>query len=126
MSLDLEAEEGAPAAIVLREPGATQATIWVGHVAFEHPGAETALEPGAGGQVITAPMPGAVISVAVADGDRVNAGDPVMVLEAMKMEHVLASPADGVIHLGVHPGTQVKLDEELARVAQPDDEEETS
>ena len=46
---------------------------------------------------LTAPMPGRVIQVAVRPGDRVRRGDTLMVLEAMKMEHAIAAPADGTI-----------------------------
>jgi 3-methylcrotonyl-CoA carboxylase alpha subunit len=44
-----------------------------------------------------APMPGKVIDVKVKDGDKVRRGQPVMVLEAMKMEHTIAAPSDGTI-----------------------------
>ncbi len=42
-------------------------------------------------------MPGTVVRVAVAQGDAVSAGQTVLVLEAMKMEHVVAAPTDGVV-----------------------------
>ncbi|MGE0719254.1 MAG: biotin/lipoyl-containing protein, partial [Alphaproteobacteria bacterium] len=44
---------------------------------------------------LRAPMPGRVARVLVAEGDRVGRGQPLMVLEAMKMEHTIAAPADG-------------------------------
>ena len=46
---------------------------------------------------ITAPMPGRVTAVNVAAGATVRRGDVLMVLEAMKMEHAIAAPADGVV-----------------------------
>jgi len=46
---------------------------------------------------IKAPMPGLVLSVAVAENDEVKKGDNLLVLEAMKMENILKSPADGVV-----------------------------
>ncbi|MGY1699796.1 carboxyl transferase domain-containing protein [Geodermatophilus sp. SYSU D00766] len=46
---------------------------------------------------VTAPLSGAVVEVAAADGDAVAAGAPLLVLEAMKMEHVVAAPAGGVL-----------------------------
>jgi excisionase family DNA binding protein len=50
----------------------------------------------AGGAVeLTAPMPGSVLAVHVSAGDTVSAGDPVITLEAMKMEHVVAAPITG-------------------------------
>ena len=46
---------------------------------------------------LKAPMPGVVLEVNVAAGDKVKVGDPLLILEAMKMENVLSSPVDGII-----------------------------
>jgi biotin carboxyl carrier protein len=46
---------------------------------------------------IKAPMPGMVLNVLVAEGDTVKKGDPLIVLEAMKMENILKSPTDGTV-----------------------------
>jgi 3-methylcrotonyl-CoA carboxylase alpha subunit len=46
---------------------------------------------------LTAPMPGRVIKVAVEPGGRVRRGEPLLILEAMKMEHTIAAPADGIV-----------------------------
>jgi len=51
----------------------------------------------AGEGSLLAPMPGTVVRVAVAEGDTMTAGQTVLVLEAMKMEHVVAAPTDGVV-----------------------------
>jgi biotin carboxyl carrier protein len=51
----------------------------------------------AGGNAIKAPMPGKIIAIPVRDGDTVSRGQTVLVMEAMKMEHSLAAPRDGVI-----------------------------
>ena len=57
---------------------------------------------------LTAPMPGAVLTVHIRTGDRVEAGDPVVTLEAMKMEHVVAAPIEGrLAELLVQPADQV-------------------
>ncbi|MEM7219083.1 MAG: acetyl-CoA carboxylase biotin carboxylase subunit [Pseudomonadota bacterium] len=50
----------------------------------------------AGGS-LRAPMPGNIVSISVAVGDRVNAGDTLMVIEAMKMEHRISAPRAGVV-----------------------------
>ena len=47
---------------------------------------------------IKAPMPGSILSVNVKENDTVQAGDPILVLEAMKMENVIKSPGDGVVN----------------------------
>lgn len=61
-------------------------------------------------------MPGTVSAVPVADGDVVVAGQPVVVVEAMKMEHPLLAPVGGVVRLDVRAGDQVRLDQVVAVV----------
>jgi len=46
---------------------------------------------------VKAPMPGLIIDLKVQAGDQVKAGDPLLILEAMKMENILKSPGDGVV-----------------------------
>jgi 3-methylcrotonyl-CoA carboxylase alpha subunit len=66
---------------------------------------------------IIAPMPGKVIAVDVAEGQAVTAGQRLMVLEAMKMEHALTAPFDGVVEgLSVSAGGQVQVEAVLAKV----------
>ena len=66
---------------------------------------------------LLAPMPGTVVSVAVATGDEVVAGQPVLVLEAMKMQHTVSAPHAGTVtEIDVRPGTQVASGEVLAVV----------
>jgi acetyl-CoA/propionyl-CoA carboxylase, biotin carboxylase, biotin carboxyl carrier protein len=66
---------------------------------------------------VRSPMPGTVAAVKTADGDEVVAGQPLVIVEAMKMEHTVTAPADGVVSgLTVQPGAQVALDEVLAVV----------
>ncbi|HET9345191.1 MAG TPA: biotin/lipoyl-containing protein, partial [Candidatus Limnocylindrales bacterium] len=71
---------------------------------------------GAGGPVeIVAPMPGSVLRLHVAPGDDVDAGDPLVTLEAMKMEHVVAAGASGrVAEIAVTAGRQVARGDVLA------------
>ncbi|WP_349271207.1 acetyl/propionyl-CoA carboxylase subuit alpha [Mycolicibacterium parafortuitum] len=66
---------------------------------------------------LLAPMPGSVLRVGAAQGDTVRAGQPLVWLEAMKMEHTIAAPADGVlVELNVSAGQQVEVGAVLARV----------
>ncbi len=66
---------------------------------------------------LLAPMPGSVVSIAVATGEHVEAGKPVMVLEAMKMQHTVFAPHDGVVtDLSVTVGQQVAAGAVLAVV----------
>ena len=46
---------------------------------------------------LTAPMPGKVVAVLAAKGQQVKKGDPLVIMEAMKMEHTIAAPGDGVV-----------------------------
>jgi acetyl-CoA/propionyl-CoA carboxylase biotin carboxyl carrier protein len=58
---------------------------------------------------VHAPMPGTIIAVDVAEGQQVTAGARLLVLEAMKMEHVLTAPIDGVVRdLRARSGTTVE------------------
>ena len=66
---------------------------------------------------LVAPMPGTVVRVAVAVGDTVEAGQPLLWLEAMKMEHRITAPTAGVVtELRVEPGRQVDVGAVLAIV----------
>ncbi|MFE5507074.1 biotin carboxylase N-terminal domain-containing protein [Amycolatopsis japonica] len=66
---------------------------------------------------LVAPMPGTVVRLAVEAGDTVKTGDPLLWLEAMKMEHRIAAPADGVVtELPVVVGQQVEVGTILAVV----------
>ncbi|MFL6059824.1 MAG: acetyl/propionyl/methylcrotonyl-CoA carboxylase subunit alpha [Marmoricola sp.] len=69
---------------------------------------------------LLAPMPGTVIATPVADGAEVTAGQTVVVLEAMKMQHTISAPADGVLAVSVVVGQQVAAGDVLAVVATPD------
>jgi acetyl-CoA/propionyl-CoA carboxylase biotin carboxyl carrier protein len=74
------------------------------------------------GGSLRSPMPGTVLSVSVADGDRVRSGQPMLVIEAMKMEHTISAPIEGrVAELAVRPGSQVAVDQPLATVV-PEEE----
>jgi 3-methylcrotonyl-CoA carboxylase alpha subunit len=67
---------------------------------------------------LTAPMPGKVVSFAVKAGDKVVRGQPLAVMEAMKMEHTIAAPADGTVEeLMFAPGEQVAEGDELLRMS---------
>ncbi|MFC7906395.1 acetyl-CoA carboxylase biotin carboxylase subunit [Streptomyces nigra] len=71
----------------------------------------------AGADSLTAPMPGTVTVVKVAVGDEVTAGQSLLVVEAMKMEHVISAPHAGTVaELDVTPGTTVAMDQVLAVV----------
>jgi acyl-CoA carboxylase subunit alpha len=70
---------------------------------------------------LLAPMPGTVVRVAVSEGDSVQQGQPLLWLEAMKMEHKITAPVTGTLtELPVKAGQQVELNAILAVVAAQD------
>jgi acetyl-CoA/propionyl-CoA carboxylase, biotin carboxylase, biotin carboxyl carrier protein len=76
------------------------------------------------GGPITSPMPGTVLMVKASVGEAVTAGTPLLVVEAMKMEHTITAPVDGVLtKLNVQAGQQVALNQPLA-VVTPSEEQE--
>ena len=105
----IEAQSHEEVAHVFAPQGATRITVVD---ALAHAGDTQE----AGGR-LTAPMPGKVVSFAVAAGDKVKAGQPLAVMEAMKMEHTIAAPADGeVLELLYAPGDQVTEGAELLKL----------
>jgi len=67
---------------------------------------------------LLAPMPGSVVTVAVAAGDRVTSGQLLLVMEAMKMQHSVTAPADGVVaEINVEAGSQVAAGQVLVVVS---------
>src|SRR5690606_12539515 len=94
---------------VFARQGATQITVidLLAHAGEAH---------GEAGR-LTAPMPGKVVSFAVKAGDLVQKGQALAVMEAMKMEHTIAAPADGTVEeLLYAPGDQVAEGAELLRI----------
>ncbi|MFJ5139833.1 acetyl/propionyl/methylcrotonyl-CoA carboxylase subunit alpha [Streptomyces sp. NPDC088707] len=76
-----------------------------------------------GADTLAAPMPGTVTVVKVAVGDEVEAGQSLLVVEAMKMEHVISAPHAGTVtELDVTPGSTVAMDQVLAVVAPREEE----
>ncbi|MEU3568683.1 biotin carboxylase N-terminal domain-containing protein [Kitasatospora sp. NPDC036755] len=126
---DVELVEAEPDRVVLREDGLRRTyrvARYGDRVHVDTPAGGTALtalprfpepvvrtDPGA----LLAPMPGTVARVLAAVGDTVTAGRPLLVLEAMKMEHRVAAPADGtLVELRAAPGRQVETGALLAVV----------
>ena len=86
---------------------------------FETGEASRAAHGGAGGSgLVTAPMPGKVIAVLVAVGDAVEAGQPLVLVEAMKMETTLAAEIAGRVQkVGVTPGQLVEAGQVLVEIS---------
>jgi acetyl-CoA/propionyl-CoA carboxylase, biotin carboxylase, biotin carboxyl carrier protein len=104
-----------------REPGGP---LWLGRdgrawaLTEQPPASARRKREAAEGGTLASPMPGTVLAVHVALGQAVAAGQPVLVVEAMKMEHTVTAPLDGVVReLTVKAGQQVGMDEPLAVIA---------
>ena len=71
----------------------------------------------AGGTKITAPMPGTILGVNVKEGEQVKAGQPIFVLEAMKMESDITAPVSGVVRgIAVSKGAAVEAGKLLCSI----------
>ncbi|MBC7291191.1 MAG: ATP-grasp domain-containing protein [Actinotalea sp.] len=77
----------------------------------------TGREEGAGAPEIRSPMPGTVVATHVESGEAVTAGQPLLTVEAMKMEHRLAATTDGIVTLTARPADRVALDQVVATIA---------
>jgi acetyl-CoA/propionyl-CoA carboxylase biotin carboxyl carrier protein len=105
-------------------------TVWLaadGHVTAlrEHERLSSSAAGTGGDGAVTSPMPGTVTVVQASVGDDVAAGTPLLVVEAMKMEHVLTAPIAGTVtELGVTAGQTVALDEQVALVTPAATEQE--
>jgi acetyl-CoA/propionyl-CoA carboxylase, biotin carboxylase, biotin carboxyl carrier protein len=96
-------------------------TVWLGRdgrawaLTQQQAGPSRAGRAGQADAAVRSPMPGTVLSVSVTVDQPVAAGQPLVVVEAMKMEHTVTAPHDGVVtKLTVQAGQQVQMDEPLA------------
>lgn len=122
-----ELDEGGPPPGTVSAPPAPQATAprpseevpprrQHGHAPAAAP-APPRSAPAAGGEVITAPLPGTVLDLKVATGDHVKTGQVLLVLEAMKMENEIVAPKDGTVEeILVKKGSAVTTGDPLVRI----------
>ncbi len=103
------------------EDGPHGPVTWLGRdgaawaIADAPPAALRGARAGSADGTVRSPMPGTVLAVHVSLGQAVTAGQPVLVVEAMKMEHTVTAPVDGVIaELAAKAGQQVAMEETLA------------
>jgi acetyl-CoA/propionyl-CoA carboxylase, biotin carboxylase, biotin carboxyl carrier protein len=96
-------------------------TTWLGRdgaawaIADAPPAALRGARAGSADGTVRSPMPGTILAVHVTTGDVVSAGQPMLVVEAMKMEHTVTAPLGGVVNeLTAKAGQQVRMDEPLA------------
>ncbi|MFZ4602244.1 MAG: acetyl/propionyl/methylcrotonyl-CoA carboxylase subunit alpha [Caulobacterales bacterium] len=109
---------GAPFRALFVDEGAATRVLIAGETfLFTPAGASADAAGGEAGDDVKAPLPGRIAAVSAAPGQSVRKGAPLVVLEAMKMEHALKAPRDGVIAtVAVEPGAQVKEGATLIRL----------
>jgi len=116
--------------VARRQPGRGRYTLWVDGYRYEVEALDErtraiqdmvgAAAAATGPAPLTAPMPGLVVRVQVAEGDLVQPGQAMVVMEAMKMENELRATASGVVtRVLVAPGTAVEKGALLVELADP-------
>lgn len=118
-SQDNSAASRRPSFVDLHRRGGPLLVRFDGEVfAFElDTGERSADNTAAGDGAILSPMPGKIVSVAAKAGAKMKKGDPILVLEAMKMEHTLTAPFDGkLVELNAKAGAQVSEGVVLAKL----------
>jgi 3-methylcrotonyl-CoA carboxylase alpha subunit len=108
--------------LVIREGARTTVFVNGDRFFFETPGASREHADGAASDEVKAPLPGTVATIATRAGAAVRKGEPLVTLEAMKMEHQLKAPRDGVVaDVAVEEGAQVKEGALLVRLVGEDE-----
>lgn len=115
--LVVRTKDGEATALVVRSAGKTYVSYRGRTYRVERAGRTKHTGASDGGGEARAPMPGQIVEVSVAAGDRVEAGDRLMVLEAMKMQQPIVAPIAGTVSaLHVSKGDQVAEGQALALV----------
>ena len=105
---EVEIEEVKAAAPVAAAPKAAPAAAAAAPAPKAAPAAAAAA-PTAGDNTVTAPMPGKIVKLVASVGQAVNAGDVLLILEAMKMQNEITAPAAGTVKsFAVNAGDSVK------------------
>lgn len=95
--VDVEEITGGASAPVMAAPAAASAPAQAPAAPAAAPAPAPAASGAQGSVTVSAPMPGTILKVNVKVGDTVKSGDPVAVLEAMKMENEIVAPQDGTV-----------------------------
>lgn len=108
------ADFGAPAAAPVQQAAPAPAAAPAPQAAPAPAAAPAAASTG--GEQVISPMPGNILKVNAAEGSHVEAGDVILILEAMKMENEIVAPCAGTVSVKVKSGDTVDTDQLLAEV----------
>ncbi len=115
---DVQVEELGAGAAPAAPAAAPKAAAPAPAAAPAAPAAPKAAAPAAGAEVVSAPMPGTILSVNVKAGDKIKGGDVLFILEAMKMENEIMAPHDATVAaIHVSKGEAVESGTALASLA---------
>ena len=116
---EIDGEDGPIPLVTDLSPGRFAVTAAGDSFLVEVPDYEAEAEAIEGGDLLKAPMPGKLIALNVKPGDKVARGDTLAVMEAMKMEHALASPRDGEVEaVGAETGAQLSEGEMIVKLVE--------
>lgn len=114
-SYEVEVEEvgAAPSPVVAAAPSPVAAPVAAPQAPASAPKAATP----SGGTPVNAPMPGTIVDIKVASGASVKKGDLLLIMEAMKMENEIFSPADGTVTVVTSKGASVNSGDVLVTLS---------
>ncbi len=116
-SYEVEVEEvgAAPSPVVASAPVAAPAAAPVSAAPAQTPAPKAAAP--SGGTPVNAPMPGTIVDIKVSSGASVKKGDLLLIMEAMKMENEIFSPADGTVTVVTSKGASVNSGDVLVTLS---------